>query len=70
MVAVWAAKYFHNHHERALRVLVGIGYVYRLSISRFNHQLHKLRDWLYGIVSLIGEVFSGREAFIPVPVLT
>lgn len=71
-VAVVAAKYFQNHHERALSVLVGMGYVHRLSISRFNRQLHKLRDWLYGIVSLIGELFSRGEAFIidslPLPV--
>ena len=71
-VAVVAAKYFQNHHERALGLLIRLGYLHQLSASRFNRQLHKLRDWLYGIVSLLGEVFSQREAFIidsmPVPV--
>jgi hypothetical protein len=71
-VAVLAAKYFHNHHERALNLLVALGYVRRLSVSRFNRQLHKLRDWLYGLVTLVGEVFSQGEIFIidslPLPV--
>lgn len=71
-VAVIAAKYFHNHHERALWVLNRLGYVKHLSVSRFNRRLHALRDWLYGIVTLVGEVFAVGEAFIidsmPVPV--
>jgi len=71
-VAVLAAKYFQNHHEQALCLLIRLGYVSRLSISRFNRQLHRLRDWLYGIVSLVGEMFSQGEAFIidsmPLPV--
>lgn len=71
-VAVLAAKYFQNPHERALSVLIRLGYVSRLSVSRFNRQLHKLRDWLYGMVCLVGELFSQGEAFIidslPLPV--
>jgi hypothetical protein len=71
-VAVIAAKYFQNHHERALSVLIGMGYVRRLSVSRFNRRLHHLRDWLYGIVTMVGEVFACGEVFIidsmPLPV--
>jgi hypothetical protein len=71
-VAVVAAKYFQNQHERALCLLVRLGYISHLSASRFNRRLHGLRDWLYGIVNLIGEVFGQGEAFIidsmPVPV--
>ena len=71
-VAVVAAKYFQNHHEQALCLLIRLGYVSRLSVSRFSRQLHRLGDWLYGIVSLIGEVFSQGETFIidsmPLPV--
>ena len=71
-VAVLAARYFQNHHERALGVLIDLGYVSRVSVSRFNRQVHKLQDWLYGIVVLIGELFSQGETFIidslPVPV--
>lgn len=71
-VAVLAAKYFQNHHERALQVLIGMGYVRRLSVSRFNRRLHQLSDWLSGIVRLLGEVFTQGEVFIidsmPLPV--
>ena len=35
-VGVVAAKYFQNHHERALCVMTGLGYVRSLSVSRFN----------------------------------
>lgn len=71
-VAVIAAKYFQNHHERALYVLVRLGYVKGLSISRFNRRLHALHDWLEGIVRLLAEVCRGGEVFIidsmPLPV--
>ena len=40
-VALVAAKYFHNNHERALCVMHGMGYLTnRLSTSRFNRRLH------------------------------
>jgi hypothetical protein len=59
-VGVIAAKYFQNHHERAL------------SVSRFNRRLHALRDWLYNIVNLLTDLFAQGEAFIidsmPLPV--
>lgn len=71
-VAVVAAKYFHNHHERALCILIQLGDIPRLSVSRFNRRLHALSDWLYGLVTLLGELFSQREVFIidsmPLPV--
>src|SRR5215216_3811219 len=71
-VAVLAAEYFQNHHERALCLLIRLGYISRMSVSRFNRRLHKLRDWLLGIVVVVGEVLSHGEAFIidslPVPV--
>ena len=71
-VAVVAAKYFQNHHERALCVLVKLGDIPGLSVSRFNRRLHALHDWLYGIVTLLGEVFTHGEVFIidsmPLPV--
>lgn len=71
-VAVVAAKYFQNHHERALYLVCQLGYVRRLSISRFNRRLHALRDWLYGLVHILGEVFAHGEVFLidsmPLPV--
>lgn len=71
-VAVLAAKYFQNHHERALCLLIRLGYVSRVSVSRFNRQLHRLHDWLFGMVTVVGEVFRQGETFIidslPLPV--
>jgi hypothetical protein len=72
LVAVVAAKYFQNHHERALCILVRLGDIPHLSVSRFNRRLHALSDWLYNIVTVLGEMFSAGEAFIidsmPLPV--
>ena len=46
-VAVLAALYFGTHHERAVDVLTGGGYVPRaISPARFNRRLHALADWL------------------------
>ncbi len=56
-VGVMAAKYFQNHHERALGIMTRMGYVHALSLSRFNRRLHALRDWLYSIVSVLTELF-------------
>jgi hypothetical protein len=71
-VGVVAAKYFQNHHERALCILTRLGDVRGLSVSRFNRRLHALRDWLYGIVSLMAEIYTHGETFIidsmPLPV--
>src|SRR5258706_4383304 len=71
-VSVVAAKYFQNHHERALCVLTRLGYIRGLSVSRFNRRLHALRDWLYGIIGLVAEIYSQGETFIidsmPLPV--
>ena len=72
IVAVVAAKYFQNHHERALIVLIKLGDIPPLSVSRFNRRLHALSDWLYGIVNLLGEAFAQGEVYIidsmPLPV--
>jgi hypothetical protein len=73
LVAVVAAMYFQNHHQRALFVMRGMGYITKpLSTSRFNRRVHALADWLCYIVELIGEVFAKGEAFIidsmPIPV--
>ena len=71
-VAVLAAKYFQNHHERALCMLIRLRYVTPLSVSRFNRRLHRLRDWLYGIVSFLAEICRQGAIFIidsmPLPV--
>ena len=71
-VAVVAAKYFRNHHERALCILIKLGDIPPVSVSRFNRRLHALSDWLYGIVTLLSERFATGDVFIidsmPVPV--
>src|SRR5260370_23496119 len=71
-VGVIAAKYFQNHHERALWVMTRLGYVHGLSTSRFNRRLHALRDWLFGLISLVAEIYAAGEVFIidsmPLPV--
>jgi hypothetical protein len=50
-VAVLAARYFNNHHERALCILQLIGAIPPLSVSRFNRRLHQAQ-------TLLDEVFS------------
>lgn len=71
-VAIVAAKYFQNHHERALCMLQQTGYLPKLSVSRFNRRLHALQDVLLLIVSLLGEMMTTGNVFVidtmPVPV--
>lgn len=72
-VAVVAAKYFHNHHERALCLMRQTGYLSRsLSTSRFNRRIHALAEWLACIVEILGEVLTHGDVFVidslPVPV--
>ncbi len=72
-VAVVAAKYFHNNHERALWVLTQLGYLSeRLSTSRFNRRLDAIADWLRLTVETLGALFAGGAVFIidsmPLPV--
>jgi hypothetical protein len=63
-VGVIAAKYFQNHHERALCVMTRFGYVHGLSVSRFNRRLHALRDWLYGVIQLVADIYAQEEVSI------
>ena len=71
-VAVVSAKYFQNHHERALSIMIKLKDIPQISLSRFNRRLHALADWLYGIVELLGDLFADEQVFIidsmPMPV--
>ncbi len=71
-LAVIAAKYFQNHHERALYLLVQLGYLPALSISRFNRRLHALQEVLWQVASLLGDVWAEGRVFVidtlPLPV--
>jgi len=73
LVAIVAALYFQNHHERALCVMRGMGYISgKLSISRFNRRLHQLAHWLEYQLSVLCDLFRTGETFVmdsmPVPV--
>lgn len=72
-VAVIAAMYFQNHHERTLSVMKLGRYVSKpISISRFSRRLHALGEWLVYITEVVGQVFAKGEAYIidsiPLPV--
>jgi hypothetical protein len=72
-LAVVAAMYFHNHHERTLCVMYGMRYISKpLSTSRFSRRLHALAHLLEFVVEVVGELFAGEEVFIidsmPAPV--
>ena len=63
-VGVIAAQYFLKAHERALCLMIRLGYIRGLSVSRFNRRWHALPEWLYGIISLVAEIYAQGEAFI------
>lgn len=71
-IAVVSAKYFQNHHERAVCVLQQLGYVRKISVSRFNRRLHALHECLEWLMSVVSELFPQGQLFIidtlPVPV--
>lgn len=72
-VAVVAAKYFHNHHARALDVLIQCGYLSgQISPSRFNRRLHALADWVPFIAETLGDLLTYGDVFVidstPLPV--
>jgi hypothetical protein len=71
-VAIVAAQAFQNHHERALCILQRLGYIGRLSISRFNRRLHELLETLYQVGWLVGEAFQKGKIYMidtcPLPV--
>ncbi len=72
-VAVVAANYVQNHHERASRVMRQLrslsGSLHR---SRCNRRLHRLADWVAVLATVLGELFARGDVVIidrmPVPV--
>lgn len=75
LVAIIAAKYFNNNLERALITLSQTGHIpakRRLSISRYNRQLHQHLDTFELCLGVLLELGRHGEAFIldsmPVPV--
>lgn len=71
-VAVVAAKYFQNHHERALCLMQRLGYIAKFSVSRFNRRLHALLTTFWQIVNLLGDLLAQHTIYIidtmPMPV--
>lgn len=71
-VAVVAARFFQNHHERALCVLQRLGDIPRLSVSRFNRRLHALQEVLWQLMQVLSDVFAAGPIYIidtmPLPV--
>lgn len=64
-VAVVAARFFQNHHARALALLQQTGYLCgRLSASRFNRRIHALAAWLEYLVETLGAVFAAAQGAI------
>ena len=54
-VAVVAARYFQNHHERALGVLRQSHAIPKLSLSRFNRRLHQAQAVLEAALEWLGD---------------
>jgi hypothetical protein len=74
LVAIVAARYFNNNLERALIIMSQTGYIpaqRRLSVSRYNRQLHRYLDAFELCLAVLMEVSREGEAFIldsmPVP---
>lgn len=75
LVAIVAARYFNNNLERTLILMSQTGYIpsqRRLSVSRYNRQLHQHLDVLELCLAVLMTVTrEGGEAFIldsmPVP---
>ena len=63
-VAILAARYYGNHHARAVDQLTGGGYFPRaISPSRFNRRLHALAAWLELFLDVLGDlVVRGQPA--------
>ena len=64
LIAIIAAKYFHNHHERAVSILVRMGYVRRISVSRFNRRLHNAQSQMLHISELLAQVLQEGQVYI------
>lgn len=71
-VGIVAARYFHNHHKRALCVLIQLGYIPPLSVSRFNRRLHYLSGWCRRLCVYLREQVASQALYFvdvfPLPV--
>ncbi len=72
-IAICAAKYCQNHHERTVIIMQQLGYLSgKISVSRYNRRLHHLADWLEFSLGVLTELQRKGETFIidsmPLPV--
>jgi IS5 family transposase len=71
-VAVIAARYFQNHYERALYIMVERGDIPHLSMSRFNRRLHQLLGWLQRLARQVRQPIQLKHVYLidafPLPV--
>lgn len=72
-VAVCAAKFCQNHHERTVLLMNQLGYLSGpLSLSRYNRRLHHLAEWWELILSGLMQSHCKGDTFIidsmPLPV--
>ena len=71
-IAIVAAKYFQNHHERAVCIMRQLGYVQSISVSRFNRRLHQLMSQWLSVLDILTSVFRTGDLYIidsmPMPV--
>ena len=71
-IAVVAAKYFQNHHERTVCILRQLGYITSVSVSRFNRRFHQLLAPLSRLLEVLSALFRTGEVFVidsmPLPV--
>lgn len=63
-VAVLAARYFNNHHERALCILQMVGAIPRLSISRFNRRLHQASGVLHAALQQLSQQRAAQTLYL------
>ena len=71
-VAVVSAQQFQNHHERALGVMSGLGYIADFSVSRFNRRLHALSTVLVELSNILSQLIAQGRVYIidamPLPI--
>lgn len=63
-IAVVSSQQFQNHHERALGVMSGMGYIASFSMSRFNRRLHALSEVLMQVSSMLSTLLAGGLVYI------
>ena len=73
IIALCAAKFCGNHHERTVVLMNQLGYLSGpLSVSRFNRRLHQLAEWLEFSLEVLSELYRKGDTFIidsmPIPV--